>query len=155
LKILGSDLFKNKIDRHDETEESREMVPVEVLTLEEKVGDEREDDERHHFLDDFQLHKGERPAVTLESDAVGWHLHAIFGESDNPGEGDDSDEWPSGGYMHLLQFEMTIPCQCHENVGSNQQANSKKTIHFYLIIDDNPKTGAKLRIFYVILQKFL
>ncbi len=60
------------------------MIPMQALSLEEDVGDDGEDDERHAFLYDLELYQVERAAVVDESDTVGWYLAAIFEEGLSP-----------------------------------------------------------------------
>ena len=105
------------------------MVPVEMFTLKHEGGYHREDRERNDFLYHFELDERERSAVADEADAVGRHLGAVFEESDSPRKQDDSDEGPRGGYVHLLQTQVTVPSECHEDVGDDQQQNCVKSIH--------------------------
>lgn len=67
------------------------MVPMKRLALKKKIRDECEHNQRNHLLYHLQLHQGKRTAISLETNTVGWNLHAVFGKGDNPGEGDDAD----------------------------------------------------------------
>ena len=107
---------ENEINGGYQTEECREVIPVQALSLEEDVGDDGEYDERHAFLYHLELDQGEGTAVVDESDAVGWHLATVFEEGDSPTEGDDAYQWPVAAYASLLQFEMAIPSQGHKDV---------------------------------------
>lgn len=60
------------------------MVPLQMLALEEQVGDDGKDDKRHHLLDHFEQDERERASCALEADAVGGHLAAVFKESNTP-----------------------------------------------------------------------
>ena len=108
-------------DGEDEAEECGEMVPLQGLVLEHEGDDDSEDGEGDDFLDDLQLHEGERAAVFDEAYPVGRHLGAVFEEGHSPGEEDDKDEGPSGGDFHFLQLEMAVPCEGHEYVGGDQK----------------------------------
>ena len=112
-------LFKHKIHSGDEAEESSEMVPVEALTLKEYIGDECKDDEGNDFLNHLEFNERERSAIIHESDAVGWYHHAILEEGDNPRENNDANEGPRRADVHLLEFQMSIPCECHEDIRHN------------------------------------
>ena len=92
------------------------MVPMQALSLEEDVGDDGEDDERHALLNHLELNQVEGTAIIDESDSVGRYLTAVFEEGDRPTEGDDSYQRPVATHPCLLQFEMPVPSQCHENI---------------------------------------
>ena len=96
------------------------MIPVQSLSLEEDIGDDGEDDERHALLYHFELYQIEWTAVVDESDAVGWYLTAIFEEGDGPTEGDDTDKRPVAAHARLLQLEVSVPSQRHEDVAQHQ-----------------------------------
>ena len=122
-------LSEREIDGQHEAGEGGHVVPMQLLALKQQVGNECEDHQRHHFLYHFELDERERSAVADEADAVGRHLGAVFEESDSPRKQDDSDEGPRGGYVHLLQTQVTVPSECHEDVGDDQQQNCVKSIH--------------------------
>ena len=67
------------------------MIPVEMLSLEEDVGNDAEDDERDDFLYDLQLHQRERTAITHETNTVCWHLTAVFEEGYCPRKENHAD----------------------------------------------------------------
>ncbi len=75
---------------------------MEVLALEEDVGDDGKDAKADTLLDHFELHQVEWAAVANVSDAVGGHLTAIFEEGNGPGKGDDPEERPVGARPGLL-----------------------------------------------------
>ena len=133
VENITSSLHKHKVDGGDEAAEGGEMVPVQALALEEDVGDDGEDDERHALLYHFELHEGEGAAVGLEPDAVGRHLTTIFEEGDGPTEGDDPDQRPVAADAGLLQFEMTVPCDGHEDVAQDEQQYGVQSVHFSLL----------------------
>ena len=97
------------------------MVPVQRLALEEQGRENSEDDERDDLLDDLELHQRERPAVAREADAVGRNLAGILEERDAPRQEDDGKQGPMGGDLHLLQLQMPVPSECHEDVGHDEQ----------------------------------
>ena len=88
---------EDEVDGGDEAEGCGGMIPVELLVLEDEVGDDGEDHQRDALLDDLELHEVEGTAVVDEADAVGRHLTAVFEEGDHPREGDDQIEGPVGG----------------------------------------------------------
>ena len=97
------------------------MVPVEVLPLEEDVGDDNEDDERDDLLNDLQLHQGERAAVSDEAYPVGRYLTAVFKEGDCPREEYDAQQRPVCGDAGLVELQVSVPRQRHKNVAANEQ----------------------------------
>jgi len=99
-----------------QADEGCEVIPVQALSLEEDVGDDGEDDERHALLYHLQLYQGEGTAVIHKTDAIGWHLTAIFEKGNGPTEGDHPDERPVAAYASLLEFEMSVPSDGHEDV---------------------------------------
>ena len=105
------------------------MVPLERLALENEQDDDGEDRERDHFLDDFELHQGERAAVAVEADAVGRYGEAVFKESDAPRKKDHADQRPAGGNLHLLELQVPVPGECHEDVGTDQHQDGPKCLH--------------------------
>ena len=120
-KILRLDRQERENDGGDEAEEGRKVIPVELLTLEQEHGDDGEYGQRDHLLDDLKLEQTERAAVTLESDTVGRNHEAIFGQGDAPREQDDGIQGPVAGHAGLLEAQMAVPGQGHEDVGYNQQ----------------------------------
>ena len=91
------------------------------LTLEEQRGEHGEDDERDDLLDDLELHQREGAAVAREADAVGGNLAGVLEERDAPRKEDDGKQRPMGGDFHLLQLQVPIPGERHEDVGHDEQ----------------------------------
>ena len=77
------------------------MVPVQVGALEHDVGN------------DTEL---ERSAILDKAQAVGWYLTTVFEEGNHPRKGDDAYEWPVVADTVLLEFQMPIPSERHEDV---------------------------------------
>lgn len=96
------------------------MIPVQSLSLEEDIGDDGEDDKRYAFLNHFELDQIKWSAIIYKTDAVGWYLTAIFEEGDGPTEGDDTDKRPVAAHARLLQLEVSVPSQRHEDVAQHQ-----------------------------------
>ena len=84
-------------------------------------GDGREDHKNHQrddLLDHFQLHQIKRSSVSDETHPVGGNLETILKESDAPRKQDHEDQRGRiGDESRLLQLEMTVPRQRHEDVG--------------------------------------
>lgn len=57
---------------------------MELLPLEDDVGNDAEDNQGDDFLNDFELHQRERSAVANETDAVGGHQETVLDASDAP-----------------------------------------------------------------------
>ena len=105
------------------------MVPMQALSLEEDVGDDGEDDERYALLNHLELHQVEGTAIIDESNSVGRYLTAVFEEGDGPTECDDSDEGPVAAGARLLQFQMSVPCQRHEDVAQHEEQDCIYSVH--------------------------
>ena len=104
------------------------MVPLQGLALEQEGDDDREDGQGDDFLDDLELHQVEGTAVAVEADAVGRDGEAVLEKSDAPGEEDDEDERPAGGNLHLLEFEMAVPRERHEDVRKDEHDDGPDTL---------------------------
>lgn len=109
-------LQEDEEDGEDEAAECYEVVPLERLAFEEDSYQDSEDRKRDDFLDNFELHQVERSAVTIESDTVGGDLCAVFEKRHAPRKQDYQNQWPSGGNLHFLKFQMSVPGKCHKNI---------------------------------------
>ncbi len=69
---------EDEVDGGDEAEGGGGVVPVELLVLEDEVGDDGEDHQRDALLNDLELDEVEGASVVDEADAVGRHLTAVF-----------------------------------------------------------------------------
>ena len=105
------------------------MVPLKRLTLEHEQDDRGEDRQGDDLLDHLELQQVERSPVAGETDAVGRDGQAVLEKSDPPGEKDDQDQRPSGRDLHLLQLEMAVPGERHENVRTNEHEDGPETLH--------------------------
>ena len=101
--FCGGLLFhKHEIYGCDQTEECGKVIPVQTLSLEENIGDDCEDDERHALLYHLELYQVEGTAIVDESNSVGGNLAAIFKKCYRPTEGDDTYQRPVAAYACLL-----------------------------------------------------
>ena len=87
-------LFEYEIYGEDEADECSKVVPMQMLPLEEDVGDDAEDNQGDDFLYDFQLHEREWSAVVDKADAVRGHLAAVFEKGYCPREENDAEQRP-------------------------------------------------------------
>lgn len=99
--------------REDEHERD-EVRPLEFLAQHEPREDAK-DREGDGFLDDFELRRSERAAVTDVADAVGGDLEDVLGQGDEPGDADGGDEHPAA----VLQ--VVVPREGHEDVGGEEE----------------------------------
>ena len=120
------------------------MVPMQLLVLKDKVGDDSEDHQRDALLDHLELDKVKGTAVIDKTDAICGNLATVLEEGDHPREGDDEVEGPVVRDARLLQTQVTIPGECHENIAHDEQQNRINTICHGI---GNFKNGAKLLIF--------
>ena len=105
-----------QVDGTDDEEEGQYVVPMNVLSLKENVGNNSEDTKRDAFLNHLELNEVERSAVPLESHSVSGNLTAILEESYSPRKDDNSYQWPMAADACLLKLEMPIPSKRHEDV---------------------------------------
>lgn len=105
------------------------MVPVEGLALEDQNREQGEDGQGDYFLYYLELDEVEGAAVVHEAYAVGGDLEGILEEGDAPREEDDPDQRPVVDELHLLQLEVSVPCESHEYVGHHQQQYSIESSH--------------------------
>ena len=134
MKFIGAahpfSLQEDEVYGGDKAEEGGKMVPLQGLALEYEHGEDGEDSDGEHLLDNLQLHQGEGSAVALESDAVAVHLADVFGKGKEPrGKDDDEEGGMVGDDAHGLELEMAIPGECHEYVGEYQQYYCEKSFH--------------------------
>lgn len=105
------------------------MVPLERLSLKEDARHHGEDHETYALLNYFQLHEREGPSVAFESYSVCRYLAAIFQEGDAPAEGYYAYQGPMAGKARLLQSQMAIPGEGHEDVAAYEQQHRIESIH--------------------------
>ena len=92
------------------------MVPMQVCSLEHDVGNDAEHSQRDTLLNNLQLNEVEGAAILHETDTIGRHLTAVFKESDAPRKRNDTQQGPVVRDAVLLEFQMPIPSQRHEDV---------------------------------------
>ena len=92
------------------------MVPMQVCSLEHDVGNDAEHSQRDTLLNNLQLNEVEGSAILHETDTIGRHLTAVFKESDAPRKRNDTQQGPVVRDSVLLEFQMPIPSQRHEDV---------------------------------------
>ena len=100
-----------------------------MLALEHEGSDNGEDGEGDDFLYHLQLHERVRASVANETQFVGWHLQQILKEGDGPREANHRNQRPTVGNVHLLQLEVTIPSQSHEDIAAYQQQYCVESIY--------------------------
>ena len=115
-------LQKNEEHRSDEAAESYEVIPLQRLASETDDGEDGENSNRDYFLDNFQLHKRKSTAIAHEADTVGGHLTGILEESQTPADENDNVKWGVvRDELHLLQLQVTVPSECHEDIRYDEQ----------------------------------
>lgn len=119
--ILGCRLFQEcKEYGENDKSESNDVVPVNWFALEDCRNDKGEDYEGNRLLDDLKLHEGIRTAIDLRTNAVGWYHEGILEQCHAPTEKNDEDQWPVfDRWVHLLELEVSIPGECHEDIGDD------------------------------------
>lgn len=71
---------------------------MQLLSLEEDVGYDTEDNKRYYLLNDLELHKSEWTTIAYEADAIGRYLTAILKESNYPRKDYNAYEGPVATY---------------------------------------------------------
>ena len=124
----GLGFHEDEVDGGDEAEGCGGMVPVELLVLEDEVGNDGEDHQRDALLDNLELHEVEGTSVVDEPDTVGRYLTAVFEEGNHPRKSDDQIEGPVGGDAGLLEAQMAIPGEGHKHIAHDEQHNRINSI---------------------------
>ncbi len=122
-------LQENEEDCHYEADEGGDVIPVQGLALEEYHHKDSKDRKGYNFLNDLELHQGERTSVYVRADAVRRDLQAIFKKCDAPGEEYHGYQRPGVRNVHLLKLEMTVPGYRHTDVGTYEQEYSPQPLH--------------------------
>ena len=78
----------------NDEEEGQQVIPMQILALEHDIGYHGKHSKTDAFLQHLELYQVERPAIAIESHAVGWYLTAIFEKGNTPGESNDSNQGP-------------------------------------------------------------
>ena len=71
-------LHEHEINRENQTNECRQVIPMQSLALEEDRSKYGKDNQRNHFLNHLQLHKGERTSILYKTDSVGGNLEKVL-----------------------------------------------------------------------------
>ena len=108
----SSPLFEDEERGGDDEEKTDDRVPAKIL-LEIENGKNGEDDESDDFLNGFEL--GCRKFQM--ADPVGRNLETVFDQGDGPA---DQDDFPEG---RVLELQMAVPGDRHENIGNGQEEN--------------------------------
>ena len=120
--ICNTELFhENKIDRHYKTDESCGMIPPESCAFEHENGNAGKHSKRYHLLYYFQLYQREWTSVAVISNSVGGNLKTVFEKSHSPRHYYYAYKRPVVTYVVRLEFEMSVPCECHEDIRTYEQ----------------------------------
>ena len=95
--------------------------------MEHRDGNRREHRERNRFLDDFQLHQAEWPAVDTAPDVVCGNHETVLQERDAPRSENHENQRPVGADVHFFEFKVAVPSERHEDVGTAEKENCKNT----------------------------
>ena len=98
------------------------MIPLQRLASEADDGKDGKDSNRDYFLDNLQLHECEGTAIAHEADTIGRHLTGILEECQTPADEDNDVEWSVvRDELHLLQLQVSVPSECHEDIRYDEQ----------------------------------
>lgn len=122
---MAESFAEDEIDRQHQAYERRRMVPMERFSLEGERHNTSEDTDGNHLLQHLQLHQGEWATHDLRTDTVSGNHKEILQQGDAPTKEDDKDQRPISRDLHLLQLQITIPCEGHKNVRHHQQKDGQ------------------------------
>lgn len=115
-------LQEHEEDRCYEATERHEMIPLQLFSPKEDDGEEGKDCNGNDLLYHLQLHQSEGTAIAHKANAVGRHLTGILKERQKPADEDNDVEWcVVGDELHLLQLQVPIPGERHEDVRHDEQ----------------------------------
>ena len=105
------------------------MIPFQGFGFEKQERKRREHQQRDDLLDHLQLHQRERPAVFPEADAVGRHHQAVLEKGDQPTDQDQPEQAGFFKEFQVLEFQVPVPGDRHEDVGEEEEENGGDTLH--------------------------
>ena len=115
-------LQEHEEHRSDEAAESYEVIPLQRLASEADDGKDGKDSYGDYFLDNFQLHERKSTAIAHEAYTVGRYLTGILKECQTPAdENDDVERGVVRDELHLLQLQVSVPSECHEDIRYDEQ----------------------------------
>ena len=97
------------------------MIPVEGFALETKGHEDGAYYQGDDFLQNLHLNQGEGAAVVQKADAIGGYLTHIFKQGDAPREKDNDNEGPVATDARILQLQVAIPSEGHEDIGQDEE----------------------------------
>lgn len=94
------------------------MIPLQGFATETGNRVDCEHQQGDYLLDDLQLKQRERTSVTTKSVVIGRYHKAILHKSQAPRDEDDYVQRSVAVQnVHILQFQVPIPCKSHEDIG--------------------------------------
>ena len=107
---------EHEYDGKDYEKETDCVIPLKPLAVEHERDDEGKDNERRNFLNHLQLEERERAAVDVGADTIGGHQEAVLNESHSPRSDNYEEKGPACRHVHLLEFQVSIPCKGHKTI---------------------------------------
>lgn len=101
------------------------MIYPESLSFEESYCKECKYRQCDNLLNNFKLPYVERTSVLRISNPVGRYLKNIFKKCNSSAQQDYRYESKTTEPVDILEFKMTIPCECHKSIGKYQQYYGK------------------------------
>ena len=89
---------------------------------------------RNGFLNDFQLHQAERTTVDAAPDVIRGNHETVLQKCDAPRSKNHENQRPIGADVHFFKFEIAVPSERHEDVGTAEKENCKNTSFHNLVI---------------------
>ena len=114
-------LQEHEVYSHYHAHEGGEVVPVQGFATETGNGVDGEYQQGYDLLDDLQLEQREGTAVSLKAVVVGRNHETILHKCQCPrNEDDDIEGRVTVQDVHVLQFQVSVPCKCHKDVGHDE-----------------------------------
>ena len=101
------------------------MVPLKGFVVENGCCDDRKYRQGDGFLDDLELHEGERPSVNAAAYGICGNHEEVFDEGNTPRRENHQNQRPVGADVHFFEFEVAVPGGGHKDVTDNQENDCK------------------------------
>ncbi len=106
------------------------MIPFQNLVFKQHESKNSEYHEGNNLLNHFQLQQAKRPAIFLITQSVGGHHEAIFHKSNKPTGQDEAKNPCFFKEFQVLEFQVAIPRERHEDIGEDKQEDGVEAFHF-------------------------
>jgi len=117
---LRSLLFKNEINCQNKEYRPNQVIQFEGFGFESNQGENHENDQSDHFLNDFQFDEGKRASISGEADFISRNLKHVFEKCDSPADKNDRDQSQFAKPFPLGKLQMPVPSEGHKTIGKDE-----------------------------------